>query len=312
MLHRVRQQVPATATTVRAAAMTVYYHRHCPDGATAAWVAKLWCEQHAVPVQLVPLGPNETPLLALAAGTQVLMLDVCAPAEALDALHTTAAGVTVLDHHKTSAGLAQGRPWVHIDQEACGAMLAWRWFHGEAPPPPIIAYVQDMDLWRNLLPGTHAIQRLLRSMLAPEQVAAVADALAHDLAGTIERLGATLETDRATIQQYLGNVAAGRLGEMPVHAVLLRSRHSGLASDIGNAVAEKFGGVAVIWRREGGTYRYSLRSVPQVGPDVAELAQLYGGGGHTHAAGCKAARQLILPRRPFDSAATLPRLAQGS
>lgn len=302
------RQVPQPLDQAQHPAMTVYYHRHCPDGAAAAWVARTWCETHAVPVQLVALGPNEAPNLAQAAGTQVLMLDVCSPAESLDGLHATAAGVTVLDHHKTSEPLAEGRPWVHIESGVCGAMLAWRWFHGDEPAPVLIEYVQDMDLWRNELPGTHAVQRLLRNMLSPEQVPAVAEQLAADLDGTIEGLRATLETDRALMAQYAAQVTPARLGDVQVYAVFVPSRHAGLASDIGNAVAEQHDGVAVVWRREGGTFRYSLRSVPHIGPDVSQIAQHYGGGGHVHASGCKAARQLLQfehePARPIDVRAT--------
>jgi len=273
--------------------MTVYYHRNCPDGATAAWVAQKACEARGRPVQLVPLKPGEMEGLSMALGAQVLMLDVCVPGPQLDELYAAAADVTVLDHHKTSAPYAVGRPWVHIIPDACGAMLAWRHFHGDAEPPKILRYVQDMDLWRNELPRTAEVQRLLRTMLRPEQVAAVAHALDHDFEATVTRGAATLEVDRATLGVYLKQTTPARIGETTVHAVCIQQRHAGLGSDIANAIAEKFGGIAVAWRCEAGSYRYSLRSVPSSGPDVTLVAQQYGGGGHTHAAGCKAARQIL-------------------
>jgi hypothetical protein len=109
----------------------------------------------------------------------------------------------------------------------------------------------------------------------------------------VARLHEALVADRATTASYLDKVAPARLGDVPVYAVQVGGRHAGLGSDIGNAVAAKFGGVAVVWRREGARFRYSLRSVPSIGPDVTALAQLFGGGGHQHAAGCQALRQLL-------------------
>ena len=289
---------PGSAASGRTAAgvptpITVYYHRNCPDGATAAWIAQQACEGDGHPVQLVPLQPGELQGLPMAVGARVYMLDVCVPAPDLEALHAVAADILVLDHHKTSAGLAEGRPWVRIESGSCGAMMAWCHFHGDAPPPRIVRYVEDMDLWQNALPHTSEVQRLLRSMIRPEQVAAMAEALEQDFNGVVERGRTAMTHDRATLGRYLQDATAARFGDVPVHAVCIKAHHAGLGSDIGNAMAEKFGGIAVVWRCDGQGYRYSLRSVPNEGPDVTIVAQRFGGGGHTHAAGCMTPKQML-------------------
>src|SRR5690348_4742389 len=127
--------------------VVIAYHRHCPDGATAAWIARTWLGQRHVAVRLLPLRAGEPVPLPEVTGAHLLLLDTCPPAPALDALQATVADLVVLDHHQTALDLAPQRPWLHADAQASAALLTWRWCHGDAPPPPIVAYVDDMDLW---------------------------------------------------------------------------------------------------------------------------------------------------------------------
>lgn len=286
--------MPPSAPTDPSRPLTVYFHRGCPDGAAAAWVAMRASHK---PVRLVPIRPGELTGLPDAMGSDVLMVDVCVDGPQLDELSRVAGSVTVLDHHKTSQPWTVGRPWVHVAADACGAMLAWRHFHGEAPPPAVVRYVQDMDLWRNELPHTRTVQHLLRKMTAPNQVGEVASALENDFHATIQRLQAHADKDAAVVARYVEQAAAARLGEATVQHVSLRPGDAGLASDVANELAIRRGGVGVAWRRDGKKWRYSLRSVPGQGPDVAALAQQHGGGGHTHAAGFQALRQVLTLER---------------
>lgn len=59
----------------------------------------------------------------------------------------------------------------------------------------------------------------------------------------------------------------------------------GMASALGHELAKRSeSGVGVVWHLDGETYRWELRSTAD-GPDVSEIAEAYGGGGHAHAAG---------------------------
>lgn len=74
-----------------------------------------------------------------------------------------------------------------------------------------------------------------------------------------------------------------------VSCQLSRRSRSGLASVLQSEVChelcqgEPF--AAAYWDEADGTRRWSLRSSETDGVDVSEIAKLYGGGGHVHAAG---------------------------
>lgn len=69
-------------------------------------------------------------------------------------------------------------------------------------------------------------------------------------------------------------------------------------SDVGDYVAQDPGEVAVLWSKSvGEPFSVSLRS-GALGPNVATLAQHFGGGGHPHAA---AFRTNVLPEEFFET-----------
>ncbi len=276
----------------------VYYHRSCPDGATAAWIAREALHTAGAAVQLIPMMPDALCKTAKARGAEVFLIDVCVPGPQLDLLASLASQVIVLDHHLTSKPYAEGRPWVHIDTTRSGAMLAWRHFHGDAEPPTIVRYVEDMDLWRNALPQSRDLQMLLRRCIRPDQIATLAGEMDCDLAAVVARGEARREQHDARVDAYLPKAAPAWLGETQVTAVRLDPADGDLGSDVANAVATAHSGIAVAWRLERKLYRYSVRSMQADGPEVASLAQRYGGGGHAHAAGFTSGRQVLASERP--------------
>ena len=64
-------------------------------------------------------------------------------------------------------------------------------------------------------------------------------------------------------------------------------------SEIGNALAAKRPPFAVVWSEQGGKIRVSLRAIGRF--DVSKIAEKYGGGGHSNAAGFNLPRDRKLP-----------------
>ena len=72
-------------------------------------------------------------------------------------LAARAGSTRVLDHHATAAEDLAGLPFVTIDLDRSGAVLAWEHFHPGRPVPLLLRYVQDRDLWRWALPRSREV-----------------------------------------------------------------------------------------------------------------------------------------------------------
>lgn len=208
---------------------------------------------------------------------------------------------------------SEGHLHLHFDMQRSGARLAWENFHPEQPLPLALAHVEDIDLWRFAVPETRAFCRALRML--PWDFAAW-DAVVRDagtaLDGPYQRLlgegraiekffdlevqrladsrlltaitlkGEPLDALQAT-RHGLPTVSDGTACWRAVSGVAINA--NGLfASELGNLLAERHGGFALIWELTGaGLVKASLRACGAV--NVAQVAENYGGGGHANAAG---------------------------
>ena len=262
----------------------VLYHANCLDGFGAAWAAWKTLGDAATyrPVH------HGDPLPEIPQGQRVYVLDFCYPPELLTHLAAQSESVVVLDHHISAQGAyaryLEAHPnlpanlHIHFDLGHSGCVLAWRHFHPGQPVPPLLAHIEDRDLWRHELPGTREINRALylRLPLAFEVVEALS-------LGELEQEGRVLQRQ---LQQSVQGLFAQR------HAMTVLGQ-SGLAvnapaqfaSDLGEALAIESGTFGLIYQFNGQRNRWdcSLRSRSEF--DVASLASRLGGGGHRNAAG---------------------------
>jgi hypothetical protein len=225
------------------------------------------------------------------AGAEVVFADNAPPNSALRQLGERAARLVVLDHHVSALlryrsdpeldrKLAARGHLVHFDLEHSGAVLAWHHFHPDAELPPLLAYVEDQDLWRWKLPDSEAVNAAIYSH--PRQLE-VWDELAR---APIERLVAEgipiaraqrMEVERALLGAH--PITVGGLRIEAVNALFHRAL-------IGHELALR----ALHGPPCGAVYRLSGRGVDcslySIGDfDVSTLAARYGGGGHRNAAG---------------------------
>lgn len=287
----------------------VVYHDPCDDGFASAWVAaRKWPD-----VELVGCNYG-LPLKAAIAGKNVLIADFSFKPEVLRELGARAASIVILDHHKTAqadladftvtlcgtarfvvgdtAGVIRdlvelGRPPIvaHFDMERSGSRMTWDFCFADEPPAPLIAFVEDRDLWRFALPDTRKVSLMLRSF--PYDLEAW-DAIAVALAGSRDAFMA----QAAAIERYYDR----RLAEMLPTATLRKigrwegvpvaHASSAFASDLANELLKKHPEApfaAVVVDAYGGR-TWSLRSEDSR-QDVSEVAAQFGGGGHRNAAG---------------------------
>ena len=132
----------------------VITHAGCVDGFTSAYL--LW---KVFPEATFHAGVHDTPPPTGLSG-HVIIADFSYSAEELRELAAAVERVTVLDHHagpyEELSELGDLIEYV-FDSNRCGASLVWQWLHPETAIPTLVQYVEDRDLWRNLLPHTAEI-----------------------------------------------------------------------------------------------------------------------------------------------------------
>ena len=170
--------------------------------------------------------------------------------------------------------------------ERSGAMIAWSFFHPFEPIPQLFKHIQDRDLWRFKLPKTRQIQANLFSypydFAIWDQIVKCWDTPA-DLEMFIAE-GAGIERKHFKDIAELLAVTTQRM-MIGGHIVPVANLPYTMSSDAGHQLAQGEAFAACYWDTPDGRV-FSLRSSEQ-GLDVSEIAKLYGGGGHRHAAGFK-------------------------
>lgn len=268
------------------------YHGDCFDGAGAAWAVREKHQRAAWPMPVFVPGKYGTPIDAdLTYGKHVLLVDFSVKLDAAIELLEGVASLTIIDHHKSAFEelykLKHPRFALRYDNRRSGAVLAWFAYLGLTDPPPVLAYIEDRDLWTWRLEHTHEISA--RLSLAPPTIEEIdALALGWDRARFI-REGALLETLRESIAEEIAQSATEV--RMKIHDGVSISAPIAWAprsfvSRVGNILAERHEAklAIVISHTSVSQVTVSLRSV-EGGPDVATLAVARGGGGHARAAG---------------------------
>lgn len=265
-----------------------FYHAGCPDGFGAAWAAwRAWGES----ALYVPRSHDDALRPSDWAGDHVLFADIAPPAHAWRELAEQVERLVVLDHHVSARDRYRAEPALAEAVEAgghlvvfelahSGAVLTWQHLHPERPLPPLLAYIEDQDLWSWQLPASRevnaAISSHLRSFETWERLAATpVETLAAEGRPILRAL--RMEVDRA-----LATAHPVRVAGLALEAVNARLQRA----EIGHELAERgaFGTPAgVVYRLTGRRVDASLYSVGEY--DVARIAESLGGGGHRNAAG---------------------------
>lgn len=291
------------------------FHGGCDDGFGAAWaIWKRWGND----VVYVPSSYGQ-PLPIGMEDKHVLFVDFSAKRPEIEALAQVAKSIVIIDHHKSAeaelepfkVGLCGGakfvpddldgmfrdmaeldRPpvlaWFDMDQS--GAVMAWKFAHPDAIIPRFLRYIEDRDLWRfRYGDQTKRFSAALRTYPMDfktwDGLISRPDNLADEGVGI-------LRAHNVNIQKFL---ADAYMGEISGHLVPIVNIHGYYASDIGNALLQKYpeAPFAGTWSRGAdGMIKYSLRSEDSR-LDVSQIAQKFGGGGHRNAAGYQISERLM-------------------
>jgi oligoribonuclease NrnB/cAMP/cGMP phosphodiesterase (DHH superfamily) len=225
------------------------------------------------------------------AGDLVVFADNAPGNAALRQLGEHAGQVVVLDHHvsalerfrsepELAGALAARGHLVRFDLERSGAVLAWEHFHPGRETPPLLAYVQDQDLWRWALPDSEAVNAAIYSH--PRRFDTWSALAETPLERLVAEGRSIARAQRIEVERSLQNAHPVTVGGLRLEAVNALFHRALIGHEL--AVRAVHGVPAgAVYRLTGRRVDCSLYSTGDF--DVAKIAARYGGGGHRNAAG---------------------------
>lgn len=276
----------------------VIYHKGCLDGFTAAWCFYDYfrdkpqhnIEYHAGVYQDPP--PDVR-------GKYVFLVDFSYKRPVVEEMIKVAESVILIDHHKTALEDLDGLPGLGMANSSIqnsGCVLAWTFLNNGMRPPAALQLIEDRDLWKFSMFRTKAFNTYLFTQpqtfdrwtelmySRTDQIAEYVDIGNIIIAARDKDINSIIKSTRRTMV----------IADMAVPVVNAPFMY---ASDIGAVLSPNEHFVAIYY--DAGDHRnFNLRSDKDyIGAwDVSEIAKLYGGGGHKHAAGFKVSRDHELAR----------------
>ena len=283
-------------------------HLHCDDGFGAAYA--VW-KRYGDDCEYYPAVYGQDPPNVI--DREVIIVDFSYKAPVMRQILDQCFSLTMLDHHVTAeqeiraltesmvppfvaetlrdderldlkvweqeGGRIQSeKAFIRFDQHKSGAVLAWEYLHG-GPVPDLLLHIQDRDLWQFVYEGTGAVSAALRSYphdfeLWDRFVNAVPISVLIDEGDHINRFY------QKKVEEALPRHFRAAIGGIVVPVI---NASMFMASDLATRLSgdDPFAACFSIGHPK---VTFSLRS-QKWGADVSEIAKMYGGGGHKHAAG---------------------------
>ena len=254
---------------------TVIYHADCSDGfgaAYAAWKllgnrADYYACKHGKPP------PDVTDKV-------VAILDFSFDNATTKQMIEDAAGLIVIDHHKSAMVELHDISNTIFDMTKSGAILSWEFFHPGKESPKFIEYIQDRDIWKWELPYSREFAAAFDMVPFDfEEFEKFEDDSVFDDA--VKRGSYILAYSKSVVKKVCEKASTRKYKGLDV--LVVNSCH--WISEIGARLAPDCD-FAMIWYydHDDKIIKVSLRSFHDA-VDVSELAKEFGGGGHRKAAG---------------------------
>ena len=254
---------------------TVIYHADCSDGfgaAYAAWKllgnrADYYACKHGKPPPDVK-------------DKVVAILDFSFDNATTKQMIEDAAGLIVIDHHKSAIVELHDISNTIFDMTKSGAILSWEFFHPGKESPKFIEYIQDRDIWKWELPYSREFAAAFDMVPFDfEEFEKFEDDSVFDDA--VKRGSYILAYSKSVVKKVCEKASTRKYKGLDV--LVVNSCH--WISEIGARLSTDCD-FAMIWYYDldDKIIKVSLRSFHDA-VDVSELAKEFGGGGHRKAAG---------------------------
>ena len=270
--------------------LVIYHGTGCLDGFGSAYAAYCFFhKKNGITAEYVGAGHGDEP--PLVDGRDVYILDFSYKRDLLSTICSKAKKVVILDHHESAKNDLLGLDETYsnltilFDMNRSGAVITWEYFH-EEPVPPLLAHIQDRDLWQFRIPDSKHVNAALMSYpfefeLWDEFACGIDHLKSNDHLKTLIVEGRAINRFRdKMIEHYKTKVVYGTIAGFSVPIV---SCPNFITSELLSELAKGYPFAASYSDRV--TKRgWSLRSSPE-GENVADIASAFGGGGHPRAAG---------------------------
>ncbi|HEV7449107.1 MAG TPA: hypothetical protein VGP13_01040 [Candidatus Paceibacterota bacterium] len=261
--------------------IVIIYHSPCLDGFGGAYAA--W-KKFGDSATYLPMRRSKLTTEGLA-GKDVYFIDFTYPQDLTDQIVKEARSVTILDHHTGVKTVVESVKNHVFDENHSGAVIAWHYFHPKLPLPRMLAYIEDIDLFRKVLPHCKEAVSYLSTVKFDF---AVWEKLVTDFDDDIKfeeiiKIGGYYaQYSDIVVEQFMDEAYPI---EFEGYKILTANVANFLGSTVANRLWEKHDlPFALTWHADGkGVVRYSMRGRGEV--DLAAIAQKYGGNGLHNAAG---------------------------
>lgn len=262
--------------------MVIVYHVHCADGMGAAWAASyVFPYADVIPADYQKELSEE--FLQSITNAVVLIVDFSFDADNMRRICERAKYVELLDHHVTALQKLVDFKADNFDMSSCkttrsGCGIVWEWLHGTTPMPPLLAHVEDRDLWMFNLPDT---KQVMAGFFSYEMKFDMFDIYAYwteplkaagEIALRIEERNVTSIIDQCKREWNLQG-----------YKIAIVNCNGMFASEVGSKLSKDHDFVITYFDDNKGARKFSMRSIGDI--NVANLCKEFGGGGHKNAAG---------------------------
>ncbi|MGI9591013.1 MAG: hypothetical protein ACR2P8_06565 [Myxococcota bacterium] len=265
-----------------------FFHAGCPDGFGAVWsVWRAWGDDG----RYVARGHDDPLDGTRHEGDLVVFADIAPPNPALVDLAELAGKLVVLDHHVSARDryrshpeaenlVAAGDHTVHFDLDHSGAILAWNHFHPDEPPPDLLRYVEDQDLWSWKLPRSEEVNAAIGSY--PHDFHVWEKLAARPIEQLADEGTPIVRANRMEVERALHNAHTVTIGKDRIEAVNARFQRAPIGHEL--AKRASYGKAwGIVYRVQGQRVDASIYSIGDL--DVSKVAERFGGGGHRNASG---------------------------
>lgn len=280
----------------------VLYHRGCNDGLAAAWAASKVLPDDT---QYIQYQYGEE-LPSMVYDKHLILVDLSLTPEQIDSIYPNhIKSILIIDHHKTAVEKLQGLPsiysydsymlqrdtidrpvWLLCDTTRSGAVLSWAFFNNKLTSPNwthqipmVLKYIEDYDLWKfNFGVTMPANTWLLQGASEFKRLDEMSDENGDVKKEVIEIGLMFMKYDQGISKTVRKNYVEEGVYQGYKFAIINGPHH--LRNIMCDALNDTYD-FSVCYSRRADRTVFSIRSV---GPDVAVLAERFGGGGHAKAA----------------------------
>ena len=262
--------------------MVIVYHANCADGMGAAWAARCAFPYAEVTPAAYQKELSEEFLQSIT-NAVVLIVDFSFDANDMRRICDKATYVELLDHHVTALQKLGDFKADNFDMTSCritrsGCGIVWEWLHGTEPMPPLLARIEDRDLWVFKLPDT---RQVMAGFFSYEMKFDVFDLYAYWIEPLKVAGEAALRIEERNVTSIINQCK--REWNIQGYKIAVVNCNGMFASEVGSKLSKDHDFVITYFDDSKGSRKFSMRSVGDI--NVANLCKRFGGGGHKNAAG---------------------------